>query len=357
MKSMKSILYVTRRSIKATIGLLYAFSKMKFVHLFTKYNKKSKNVVWVYFFGYQYPIECMIRDLICIRCLIEMNKDYKICFGRKIGKIADSNVFINPSRLHDLYGFKNHCSIISYVIFELEKQGNKCYPSHHDLLYWENKEYMHKKFHELGIPSPNTEILYHENDLDEVKLKYPFLLKDTNAHHSKGIYKVNSIVEAKSIFVKSKLQKPGIVFLAQELIEMRRDMRVIHVGGKIVLHYWRVNPEKEWRPTSTSYGSEVDFDTFPEKWRIFIQEQFDKLGLVTGAWDITWRNDDLETEPLFLEISPLFGANPRFSVKGRGYSYGKWKEKILLNNSHEYLYYDITYDITKLKFEIFFNNR
>lgn len=351
---MKNIIYFFSRTIKVFIGIFYAFRKVSLYSLFSRYNKKSENVVWVYFFGYQYPIECMIRDLIIIRCLIERGLDYRIHFGRSIGKVANSNVFINPSRLHDLYGFKNHCSMISHLIGELEKQGNKCYPSYHDLLYWENKVHMHKKFAELEIPCPKTEILYHEDDLDNVRLTYPFLIKDTNAHHSKGLYKVNNKEEAKERFKKSKAEKPGIIFLAQELINMRKDLRVIHVGGKIVLHYWRVNPEKDWKPTSTSYGSEVDFVTFPEKWRDFIQTQFDKLGMVTGAWDITWQNDDLETTPIFLEISPLYAANPIFSVKGKNFNYGQWKEKVLFFDAYEYHYYDITYEITKMKMDIFF---
>jgi glutathione synthase/RimK-type ligase-like ATP-grasp enzyme len=352
---MNKLFYFLRRTAKVFIGIFYALTRMNLIHLIRRYNKNSENVIWVYFFGYQYPIECLIRDLICIRYLVENGKDYKISFGRKIGRVANSNVFINPSRMHDTYGLKNHCSVIGHVIGELEKQGNKCYPSYSDILFWENKEHMHKKFKELEISCPKTEILYHEDDLENLEMRYPFLLKDTNAHHSKGLYKVNNLEEAKLRFAKSKLEKPGIIFLAQELIEMRKDLRVIHVGGKIVLHYWRVNPEKEWKPTSTSYGSEVDFVTFPEKWRGYIQDQFDKLGMVTGAWDITWNNDDLETQPLFLEISPLYAANPNFSVKGKVYNYGQWKEKMLFKNAYEYKYYEITYEITKLKMDIFFN--
>lgn len=351
------MIYIIRRIAKVIVGLIYSFSKISLVKLIKNYNSKSKNVIWVYFFGYQYPIECMIRDMICIKYLLENEMDFKIVFGKKIGKVASSNIFINPSKLHDVYSFKNHCSIISAVIKELEMQGNKCYPSFHDLQYWENKTFMHQSFDHLEIPTPKTSIIYELDNFNDLKIEYPLLLKDTNAHHSKGLYKVNSKEEAIEKFKWAVKDKPGIIFLAQELIPMRKDLRVIHVGNEIILHYWRVNPEKEWKPTSTSYGSNVDFITFPEKWRPFIQEQFNKLDMITGAWDITWRNDDLESEPIFLEISPLYAPNPPFSIEGKPYNYGQWKEKLLLKDAYEYHYYDITDKITKMKMDIFFNKK
>ena len=65
--------------------------------------------------------------------------------------------------------------------------------------------------------------------------------------------------------------------ILQRLLNMRRDLRVILVGNEIILHYWRINLSDEWKPTSTGFGSQVDFENFPENWRSWIIDSFNKL--------------------------------------------------------------------------------
>lgn len=341
--------YVIRRLLKTFIGVLYAVKKLPIRKAIQYYDKNAENVIWVYVFGYQYPIDCMIRDLILVRLFSEKGIHYRIQFGKKVGQLSNKKIYINPSKLHDVYRFKNHCSIIAHLVKELEKQNNRVTPSYHDLLFWENKEHMHAEFERLSIPTPKTFIIQKKEDLVSIQLSFPFLLKDTNAHHSKGLFKVKNMEEALSTYDAYSKLKPGLVFLAQELIRMHRDLRVIHIGNEIFLHYWRNNPNEEWQPTSTSYGSAVDFISFPEKWRNYIQEQFNKLNMLTGAWDITWQDDDLDGTPIFLEISPLYAANPIFDVSNKKYNYGDWKEKLLFKDSFEKHYYEIVYEYSNKK--------
>ena len=51
--------------------------------------------------------------------------------------------------------------------------------------------------------------------------------------------------------------------IVQELLNIRKDLRVIVIGNEIFLHYWRINLGGEWRPTSTGFGSKVDFINYP----------------------------------------------------------------------------------------------
>ena len=69
---------------------------------------------------------------------------------------------------------------------------------------------------------------------------------------------------------------------------MRKDLREILVGVDIVHYYQRINKLDNWKPTSMSYGCDVDFDFFPENERSHIIETFKKLDLSSGASDITW---------------------------------------------------------------------
>jgi hypothetical protein len=144
--------------------------------------------------------------------------------------------------------------------------------------------------------------------------------------------------------------KEGV--LIQDLIEMRRDLRVILVGEEIVLHYWRINKDKDWKPTSTGFGSVVDFDNFPKHWKSHIIETFKKLNLKTGAFDITWQNDDLANTPLYLEVSPAYMPNPRNFIKDEPYS--KFKSALRYSSSYESAYVNIVNTIKLAQVSEFF---
>lgn len=124
---------------------------------------------------------------------------------------------------------------------------------------------------------------------------------------------------------------------------MRKDLRVILVGNEIVHFYWRINLGKEWKPTSTNFGSKVDFDNFPEKWRKHMIDTFKSLNITTGAFDVTWYNDDLETEPLYLEVSPGYQPNPRIELKGKEYAY--YKNSFSPFNDYDKLFVKLIFQI------------
>ena len=156
--------------------------------------------------------------------------------------------------------------------------------------------------------------------------------------------------------LKSKLTE-GKVFIFQKLINMRKDLRVIIIGNEIVLHYWRLNNEKEWKPTSTSFGSSVDFISFPENHRLKIINDFKKLEILSGAFDICWENDDVNSDPIYLEVSSFYQANPdpsRFDYNiPYGKTYSDWKKTILGKHSFTSIQIkNLSYIQSKLSAEI-----
>jgi len=129
---------------------------------------------------------------------------------------------------------------------------------------------------------------------------------------------------------------------------MRRDLRVICVGDEIVHYYWRINNDKDWKPTSTGKGSSVDFEFFPEQWRDFILSEFKKFNIPTGAFDVAWENDDLNTQPLILEVSPTYQVNPKVSNPKHLEAYGKFKNNPGFGkNNYVYQYIMQTHAIIK----------
>lgn len=133
--------------------------------------------------------------------------------------------------------------------------------------------------------------------------------------------------------------------IVQELLNIRRDLQVILVGNEIVWHYWRINPSEQWKPKAANYGSRVDFGNFPEKWRSWIVEQFQRLEMTTGAFDIAWQKDDLETEPFVLEVSLVYQPNPKPKLAKNLENYGRWKKSLGLADSYQIAYIDLEFFI------------
>ena len=65
-------------------------------------------------------------------------------------------------------------------------------------------------------------------------------------------------------FLKSDMFERSNSLIFQKLVDMRLDIRVLVVGNQIMNHYWRKNPHDEWRPTSTNFGSYLDFSPLPD---------------------------------------------------------------------------------------------
>lgn len=147
-------------------------------------------------------------------------------------------------------------------------------------------------------------------------------MKEAHACSSAGVHKVASKIDLKKLLEQQgfRLRNPQIIL--QELLNMRRDLRVIYVGDELVLHYWRINLGPDWKPTSTGHGSAVDFFNLPEKWRSMLLKEFLKIKISIGAFDVAWQNDDLDSAPMILEVSSNNQPNEPMSLAelgGRSY--------------------------------------
>jgi glutathione synthase/RimK-type ligase-like ATP-grasp enzyme len=307
------------------------------------YSPKSNNVVWINIFGIKYYIDQIIWDSAIISSLILSRRDYRIFFGKKIGKLHNKNIFFSLNKYFDFNLFINYSKSISNIIAQLEVQGNKVLPNSREVLFWENKVYMHKEFDRLNILTPKSYLIEKVNDIKSINLNYPYLLKYVHSYHSKGIYKMESYEQTRSFLIKYYNEFPNSKFIAQELLDIRKDIRIILIGDEIIQYYWRVNPSDEWKPTSTSHGSAVDFVSFPDRSRKYIIEMFQKLRISTGAFDIAFRNDDLNSLPLVLEISSHYSPNPIIDTSNMKQSYGELRRKTW--NSFDKLYIDTIFEI------------
>jgi len=271
-----------------------------------------------------------IKDVATHATLKKLGYSVLLLVGPNIGKIHSSKVIYNFNERFDVYGFDNYVAIHSFVYAQLEQQNNIVYPSLHERKFWENKAYMHEYFEKLHISQPRT-FLYHSRGtlIKTLPLAFPFLIKEEHSCSSNGLHKINSLSELKELLTESFCQVNDVI-IVQELVDMRKDLRVIIVGDEVVHFYWRINPNDEWHPTSSRYGSYISFENFPEKWRQYMVDVLKRLELTHGAFDITWRNDDIDQEPLILEVSPNYQVNPWVDMKRLKCSYGEFKHQIRL---------------------------
>jgi hypothetical protein len=338
------------RLFSKIFAFIYLFYRMNWSKVIKNYNSNSNNIIWVkinpFFHLFDYlKYNDLLSDFTLINGIANEGLNFRISISNKIGKCVEKNIYYNISETCNYYQLSNYSNTLHFVINELEKQGNKVFPSTHEVSLWENKAIMQEFFLSQKISHPNTLILdrtYTEKDLTDVK--YPILVKEIHSAGSRGVKKVNNqseLIETANLGFSKGHSK----VLLQSLVNMRRDLRVIVMGDKIILYYWRVNNSKEWRPTATSFGNTTEFGNFPEKWRDFFIESLKKLNIPTGAFDIAWENDDIDTTPLVLEVSPSYQPNPEIPTQYKHLPFKEYKKKLFIKNAYHKEYIDKVFEI------------
>jgi len=326
-----------KQLIKRFYRLLIALTRSHYFDYYKYYEKNSNNVIWIMGFNIRYLFTTSILwDLATISALIKSDKTYKIVFNNRICNVTDKNIYFTLHSNYNLFGFDNYVLVFDYLLKGIAENNNNLFPSLEQARFWENKAYMHKKLDEKCIPMPKTIIVTKKYfDSNKIDFSFPFIIKLVHSYESKGIFKINNLLDLEAFL--HNIKNANEEFLIQEILNMRRDVRVIVIDKKIQLFYWRINNSNEWRPTATSKGNSVDFLTFPEIHRKTIVDYATKLDLSICAFDIAWQNDDLTTTPLVLEVSPVFSPNPKISNIYFLENYGDFKKRISLFG-YDYLY-------------------
>ena len=71
------------------------------------------------------------------------------------------------------------------------------------------------------------------------------------------------------------------------------------------------------------------------------------MNLPTGAFDITWEKDDLNSMPLVLEVSPSYQLNPSLPERYKSITYKEYKKKLFVSDAYYRQYVDIVFDARK----------
>ena len=316
----------------------------------------ADTIIWMYYPNERIKKVSYASDVLLMAQVAACKEKFKIHDGMDIGIYHNKKILFNlVLGKANFYEFDNYSSVYQLITQQLENQGNKLYPSYNEALYWENKVFMYTKFKELNIHTPRTEFYTDFQALIRNERNYPFLIKVPHSSGSFGLFNVTDEQFLKNLATDSIIVA-NQYYIVQERLNITMDMRVICVGDQIEHFYWRKNNDKtKWRSTSTSFGSSVDFETFPEQWRQYILDTFKKLNMITGAFDVGWQNDDTTTEPYFFEVSPSYDINPKTQNKEHLDNYGKYKKQLLFKNSYDQLFMEQTYTIKGKGVKLFFD--
>lgn len=327
-----------KRNTKRLIRIIICIRRVNWIQFLQLYSREGEIVMITPLWADKWLIHHLELDLLLLGAIVKQGKKFSIFTGKDYHRLKNKVIFYNASELFNNTGHINYTEFLVSWCRQLESNGNKVMLGSHEIVYWENKAYMHQRFDELGIHAPPTKLFKSVEQLTTAAINFPCLIKEEHSYGSLGVHKINSREEAIELCTSEKFKKRNETIIVQQLVDMHMDFRVIIIGDEIVLHYWRTNPSKEWKPTSTMHGSNVDFVTFPEQWRAYIMDTFKRLNISTGAFDITWQHDDLNTEPIILEVSPTYQPNPPVDLTGRGFTYGEFKKKFLWRNSWDTIY-------------------
>lgn len=280
----------------------------------------------------KFSSELFIWELGYIKKLIELKIPFE--YGKINYNDKNKILFWSPSLE---FAPKNEYDYPTYLVNlakKLEFNGNKIFNTSDEIEWLENKFFMYKKFDELKINFPKTWLFISKNKIDFKSLSFPLLFKGDHSSASQAIFKFNNVSDLKS-FTDTLADNEKIIL--QELVEMRRDMRVTIVGGEIFSSFWRINTESEWRVTASSMGSLIRFENLEDKWKNYVLDVSRKCKLPTCGIDICFENDDTNNLPLILEISPRFSLNPNYDLSKVDYEYKEYKKKVFIKNSYRFL--------------------
>lgn len=273
--------------------------------------------------------ELLIKEVGFIRycCKNKLPFSYK----KISGSFENKYIFWAPNKSIDKYNFQNYSKTILDLATSLESQGNLLFPSSEELMFLENKKYMYDELIKFKVNIPKTWTYNQKNEINYGDLEFPLLWKGAHSSGSQDIIKFEDMESLKS-FIEKRHDWEKVIL--QKLVNMRRDMRVTIIEGKLHSAFWRINEKENWEVTASSNGSRIEFTEISDEFLQQLIFTMDLCKLTTSGIDICWENDNVDSAPIILELSPLFSINPVIDLNNKKYKYGEYKKRYFSKNSY-----------------------
>lgn len=170
-----------------------------------------------------------------------------------------------------------------------DAMGKSTFPNYHTYKCVQDKIKQTALFNLLKIPHPRTRVFYGNRQKSTISdyFAFPFIGKiPRGSAMGRGVYLIRNKDE---LYTYCDLTATAYV---QEFLPADRDIRVVIIGGKAVLAYWRIAPQGEFR-SNVALGATISLDPVPQKvldlaLHTALSCQWDDVGI-----DIMMNNDIL----------------------------------------------------------------
>jgi ribosomal protein S6--L-glutamate ligase len=199
--------------------------------------------------------------------------------------------------------------------------GKKTFPSFHTYKFAQDKIKQTAMFQMMGIPHPRTRVFYGLQQKKQILnlFHFPFVAKIPRGS-AKGLG-VHLIQTPQDLAEYLKQKGPAYI---QEYLPADRDIRIIVIGRKVVLGFWRIATDYTFK-TNLSQGGKISFDSLPREALDLAILTADKCG-----WDDVGI-DIIQSDSLFYVLE----GNMKYGTKGfekAGIDYKKLLCNLILND-------------------------
>jgi len=221
---------------------------------------------------------------------------------------------------------KENNILLEKDIVDIEKEGNIAFPTSFQMKHYENKVALLNLFLKCNVKIPKTWYFKSlDNAIENInEIEFPIIIKRPYSCYSRGI--MQCLTKDNYIETITNFFKTSDECIIQKKINFTKEARLTYIGDKIFHGYYRIKKNKEQLSGCTKFGSKTSFDIDLKKNENFIKSFVKKTGYDIGGIDVVWEDDNEDTEPYVLEVSPIFDMNPPPPINWNE-SYKKFKEK------------------------------
>lgn len=199
---------------------------------------------------------------------------------------------------------------INFLAYGLKK---RLYPSINTYHLGYNKVEMTRAFWAVAPEHvPHTLILpSNDNALAQIldELTFPMVAKEIRSSMGRGVFLLRERAD-----LLSYARQAEVLYL-QEYLPIRRDLRVVFVGDRVIGSYWRVGAEGAFL-NNLAQGGELSFADIPNEALRLVEQVAADLGINHAGFDLA----EFDGHFFLLEFNPLFGTE---GLCRQGISVGK----------------------------------
>lgn len=131
----------------------------------------------------------------------------------------------------------------------------------------------------------------------EVTLDFPFIAKEARNSMGRGVHLIEDRRMLRDYAAANQ------VLYMQEYLPIKKDLRVVYVGDRVVSAYWRVGREGS-HLNNVAQGGEIDMQDIPPQALTLVETLCRQLGINHAGFDVA----EVGGHFYLLEFNPLFGT-------------------------------------------------